>query len=263
LSTTVTDPRIDPPPVGVSDTVKPHFPFAARTKPLLQGIAPEGLMLYSPEAVRFDRVNDEALAFITCTDVLLVDPIAMLLKLKDVGANVSGFVAGPPVAVPLRLTDCGLKGTPVVVSLTASPPFTDPDKPSVVGLNVTLKVHAAAALSMLPQGVTPPAMAAKSPPAAHKIFWAVTALFRTVTINGLLVLPTVVEGNTKLVGVSAIVTSPVPESVIRCGAPLTPLSLIVIAPAIDPITAGENVTLRVHDAPVARGLWLTQLSASP
>lgn len=263
MSTTVTDPRMDPPVVGVSDTVKPHLAFAARTKPPLQGVAPEGLTLYSPEAVRLDKVNDEALAFVTCTEVLFVDPIAMLLKFKDVGENESGFVAGPPVAVPVRFTDCGLKGTPVAVSLTASPPFTDPDKPSVVGLNVTFKVHAEAALSVLAQGVTPPATAAKSPPATQEIFWAVAALFRTVTISGLLVLPTVVEGNTKLVGLSAIVTSPVPESVIRCGAPLTPLSLIVIAPAIDPITAGENVTLRVQDAPVARGLLLTQLSVSP
>ena len=91
----------------------------------------------------------------------------------------------------------------------------------------------------------------------------VLALLVTVTVSGLLVLPTFVAGKTRLAGETAIVTCPVPDSCIRCGAPLIPLSTMVMAPGIDPITVGENVTLTVQVAFAARGLLLTQLSLSP
>jgi hypothetical protein len=43
LSTAVTEPTIDPPLVGVRETVKPHLARAARTSPFVQGAAPDGV----------------------------------------------------------------------------------------------------------------------------------------------------------------------------------------------------------------------------
>ena len=105
LSTTVIEPNIDPPLLGVSETENPHFALAASTKPLVQGFAPDGVTLYSPDAVKLDKVTGAPLAFASCADVVLVDPIARFPKFKDAGENVNGLVGGPPVAVPERLTD--------------------------------------------------------------------------------------------------------------------------------------------------------------
>lgn len=159
LSVTVTEPRIDPPVVGVSDTVNPHLVFAGSTNPEVHGLAPEGFTLYSPDAFKLEIVSAAPLAFNICTDALLVAPIALLVKFNDVGEKISGFDDAPPVAVPVKFTACGLNGTPVAVSLTARPPLIVPLNPFVVGLNVTLKVHADEALSVLPHGFVPPATA--------------------------------------------------------------------------------------------------------
>jgi hypothetical protein len=66
LSTAVTEPTIEPPLVGVSDTVNPHFAFAASTSPLVHGFAPEGATLYSPEAVRLESVIADLPAVVIC-----------------------------------------------------------------------------------------------------------------------------------------------------------------------------------------------------
>jgi hypothetical protein len=151
---------------------------------------------------------------------------------------------------------------PLAVSVTVKPPFTTPAVPLVVGVKVTLNVQLAAEFKVLPQGFEPLAIAAKFPPAAHDIFCAVAALLVTVTVCGLLVFPTVVAGKVKVAGETAIVICAEPESAMRCGAPFTPLSLIVTIPGIVPTTVGAKLTLMLHDAPAASGLLLTQVSVS-
>jgi hypothetical protein len=136
-----------------------------------------------------------------------------------------------------------------------------PAVPLVVGEKVTLSVQLVAAFSVLPQGVEPLPTAAKSPLEDHEIFCAVAALFLTVTVCGLLVLPTTVLEKVKLAGDTAMVTVLAPESGIRCGGPLTPLSLIVIIPGTVPVTLGEKATLMLHEAPAAK-LLPAQLSVS-
>jgi hypothetical protein len=212
LSTTVTEPDNDPPPVGVSETENPHFAPAASSKPLVQGLVPDGVTPYSPDAVRLDNFTGTPLELVSWADPVLVDPIATLPKFIDPGENVRGLAGGPPVALPERLTDCGLKETPVAVSVTASPPLTSPPVPFVVGENVTLNVQLDAALSEFPHGLVPPPTAAKSPPATQEMFCAVAALFVIVTVIGALILPTVVWGNVRMVGETAMVTSPEPDS---------------------------------------------------
>jgi hypothetical protein len=134
--------------------------------------------------------------------------------------------------------------------------------PLVVGLKVTLKVQLDAGLSELPQGLTPLPTAMKLPLVAQEIFCVEAALFVIATVMELLVLPTVVVGNVREGGETAIGSSPEPANAIRCGAPFTPLSTMLITPAIEPPTVGENITLMVQDEPPAIGLPLTQLSVS-
>jgi hypothetical protein len=131
-----------------------------------------------------------------------------------------------------------------------------------VGVKVTLKVQLDIALIELPHGLVPLPTATKFPPVTQEVFCVVLALFVTVTVIGLLVLPTVVVGNTMVGGETAIVSCPEPDNAILWGAPFTPLSAMLMAPAIDPVTVGEKITLMLQEAPAASGLPLTQLSVS-
>ena len=140
----------------------------------------------------------------------------------------------------------------MAVSLTAKPPLTTPAVPSVVGEKVTLSVQLDAATSVPLHGFEPLPTAAKSPPAAQEIFCTVAALLVTVTVCAALVLPTAVEVKVSAAGETAMVTLLAPESGIRCGAPFTPLSLIVMIPGSVPKMVGENFTLMVQEAPAAR-----------
>src|SRR5579863_5610946 len=175
-------PCTEPTLVGVSETLMPHLALDLSTRPATQGALAEGPTLKSPDPVTLDRVSEPAVEFWITALPVYVSPIATLPKLSEVGENANGLVAGPPVASPLKVTDCGLKRTLPEVSLTAKAPRTVPPVPFVVGLNVTLNVHDAAAASTLPQGAVPLATAAKSPPTLQPIFCAALALFVTVTV---------------------------------------------------------------------------------
>jgi hypothetical protein len=139
--------------------------------------------------------------------------------------------------------------------------LTTPEVPFVVGENVTLSVQLDAAFSVPLHGLEPPPTAAKSPPAVHEMFCALAVLLVTVTVCAALVLPTAVDAKVSVAGETAIVILLAPESGMRCGAPFTPLSLIVMIPGSVPKMVGENFTLMVQEAPAAR-LWPAQLSVS-
>jgi hypothetical protein len=72
-----------------------------------------------------------------------------------------------------------------------------------------------------------------------------------------LVVPTVCDGNVKLVGEGVTMTVvPVPDKVTLCGE-VDALSVMVIVPGRLPLVVGENVTLIVQVAPPAKeGLQL-------
>jgi len=68
----------------------------------------------------------------------------------------------------------------------------------------------------------------------------------------LLVVPTVCDGNVKLVGAGVTITVvPVPDKVTLCGE-VDALSVIVMVPGRLPLVVGENVTLIVQVAPPAK-----------
>jgi hypothetical protein len=76
--------------------------------PALHGLAPDPATEYSPEAVILDRVSDAELALSTCAEPVFEEPMATSPKFSAAGEKANGFVDGPPVALPERLTDCGL-----------------------------------------------------------------------------------------------------------------------------------------------------------
>ena len=123
--------------------------------------------------------------------------------------------------------------------------------PLKLGVNVTLKVHAAPAARVAPQGAVPDGVAAKSPLATMPEMVSVAPeLFVSVTVCGALVVPTACDAKVRLVGDNATGTSPVPDRPAICGLP-APEVAIDTAPLIDPVSEGVKVTARVHLADLA------------
>jgi hypothetical protein len=108
LSIAVTPPNNAPLFVGVTDNVKVHFAFAARTKPLVQGFVPDGVTPNSPSVLKFASVSEEPLTFCIDTEMFFVVPTTVEPRFAAEGENVSGFVPAPPVALPVKFTDWGL-----------------------------------------------------------------------------------------------------------------------------------------------------------
>lgn len=141
------------------------------------------------------------LFFIVTVFAAAMEPTGSLPKAKLTGENVTG--ATP---VPVRATICGEFDA---VSLTVITPGM---LPVVAGVNVTLMVHVAPALRVLPQVL----VRAKSPDAGGtEIVVCAVPVFFTVTTLGKLVAPTACAVNVSAAGETVtVVAFPVPVRLI-------------------------------------------------
>jgi hypothetical protein len=162
-----------------------------------------------PLAVIVIPIRVELVLFVIVTVfAVVVELTASLPKAKLTGVNVTG--ATP---VPVKVTICGEFEA---VSLTV---ITPEMLPVAEGLNVTLIVHVAPALRLLPQVVLD---CAKSPDAGEieSEVEAVPVFFTVTTLAGVLVDPTACAVNVSAAGVTVIVTVvafPVPVRLMDCG----------------------------------------------
>jgi len=174
LSVKVSAPVAAPDAVGVNVTPTVQLEPAATLVPQVLLAMPKG-----PLAAMADNVSDPLWLLVSVTDFAeLVEPTAVVLKLKDVDDSVTGALP-----VPLRFTVCGLL---TALSVKVSVP---PAAPSADGVNVTLTVQLAPAAMPVPQVL--PEMA-NGPPAGTEMLVNVSAvLIRLVTVTDFeaLVLP--------------------------------------------------------------------------
>jgi hypothetical protein len=134
-----TEPFVEAILSGVNVTAIVHFAEAASAPP--QGVEPlpaEEKAALALIAVMFT----EALPLFVTVMVFgaLVIPMAVAAKVRVVGLKVSGTV-GPPVAVPVSATICGLRAP--LVAITRPPSVA----PLEAGAKVTIIVHLVAAFS--------------------------------------------------------------------------------------------------------------------
>ena len=142
--------------------------------------------------------------------------------------------------MPVSGTCCGLSG-----ALSAI--VREPNRgPTDVGVNVTVIVQLAPALTLLPQLL----VVAKSPEAAiFETASATAPVLVRVTVCDALVLPTVCGPNNRKAGETAAGLRPIPRSGICRGLSGAP-SAIVSAPIRGPAAVGVKVTAIVQLAPV-------------
>lgn len=149
-----------------------------------------------------------------------------------------------PVPVPVRLTDCTLPVTSLLLSVIFKVAVRVPE---AVGVNVTLNVQLLLAASELGHVV----VSAKSPglvPENAMLLMdraAFPVLF-SVTVWDVLVVPRFWLVKVRLVGVTpATGALPVPVRLTNCGLPAALSAMLTEAVRV-PIAAGVNVTLIVH-----------------
>jgi hypothetical protein len=157
-----------------------------------------------------------------------------------------------PVPVPVRLTDCWLPVTSLLLSVMTKEAVR---LPAAKGVNVTLNVQLLPDASVLPHVV----VSAKSPelvPVNVMLLMARAAfpVLFNVTTWAVLVVPRFWLVKVRLVVVTpADGALPVPARVIVCGLP-TALSIMLTEAARLPIAAGVNLTLIVQLALAANEL---------
>jgi hypothetical protein len=164
----------------------------------------------------------------------LVEPTAVVLKLKDVADSVTGALP-----VPLRLTVCGLL---MALSAKVSVPVA---APSATGVKVTPTVQVAPAAMPVPQVLLE---TANGPPAGTEMLVNVSTVLRrlvTVTVFAALVLPSARVPKLKLVAEKVTGALPLPDTETVC---VPTLSVIVRTPEAEPTAVGEKTTEMVHDA---------------
>jgi hypothetical protein len=124
--------------------------------------------------------------------------------------------------------------------------------PVTFGVKVTLKVQAAAAATVAPQGAVPDGAAEKSPLATMlEIVSVEPELLFSVTVLGALVVPTASVLKARLVGDSTTGIAPVPDTPMICGLTAPPELAIATAPLIAPVPDGVKLTDKVHLADFA------------
>jgi len=172
----------------------------------------------------------------------LADPTTVAVNASLVGVIV---ITTGAVPVPVSFTVCGEFDA---VSVTVNEPVR---VPVVRGVNVTVTVQLAAAISVVGQLF----VCAKSPVAAETVSGVDTLPeFFTVTALPALVVFMVCAANVSLAGVVVTVTTaatPVPVREAVCGAPKA-VSLIVSCPGRIPVVVGSKVTEIVHFAFAAK-----------
>jgi hypothetical protein len=185
---------------------------------------------------------------VNVTDLVeLVEPTAVVLKLKELADSVTGALP-----VPARLTVCGLL---IALSAKLRVPVT---APSAAGVKVTPIVQLAPAAMLSPQVLL--AMAKELPaememPVSES---AVLSLLVTVTVFATLVLPTASEPKLRLLEENVTGALPLPVTAMVC---VPALSVIVRTSEAEPTTVGEKMTAMVHDAagamlPLQVFVWL-------
>jgi len=147
--------------------------------------------------------------------------------------------------VPVRGTTCGL---PVALSLIVIVPAIAPE---IVGMNLTVIVHCAPALRVLPQLF----VSLKSPPGTMLVMLkAADPVLVSFTVFDELVVFTCWALKVRLVGDRVTVVPPavvpLPVRLITCGLPAA-LSLTLIVPGWLPVAVGVKVTLMEQLAPAA------------
>jgi hypothetical protein len=172
----------------------------------------------------------------------LVVPTVCAANVSLVGVTVTMTVPAE-APVPERFTVCGELDAWSVIEI-------EPVRvPVVVGVNVMFTVQFAPAPSVLMQVVLD---CAKSP-VGVPMESVVDPVPELATVNdmGALVVPTVCDGNVKLVGEGVTMTVvPVPDRVTLCG-DVDELSVIVMVPGRLPLAVGVKVTLMVQVTPPA------------
>ncbi len=132
-SAIATEPLIDPVSVGVKVTDSVHFADLASAPP--QGLVPLPTAEKLPEAVMELIVIVPVLLLVTVTTLAAaVAPTPVEVKVSDAGLMVSG-TAGPPVAVPVSPTICGVKAP--LVKMSRAPLI----EPLYCGVKVTVIVQ--------------------------------------------------------------------------------------------------------------------------
>jgi hypothetical protein len=198
-----------------------------------------------PLSRMLEMVSAAAPVFFTVTVwTALAEPTLVAAKLKLVGLN---EMAGVPVPVPLRETECGDPGALSVKTTAAL------RAPAAVGLKVTEIVQLAPAARLAPQVV----VSGKSPllPVSPmlEMVSAAAPVFFSVIVWAALAEPTLVSAKLKLVGLkeTADVPVPVPLRGTVCGDPAA-LSVTATAALRAPAAVGLKVTEIVQLAPAAR-----------
>ncbi len=188
-----------------------------------------------PLAAMPENTSDALWLLVSVTDLAeLVEPTAVVLKLKDVADSVTGALP-----VPLRVTVCGLL---IALSVNVSAPVA---APSAVGVKVTPTVQFAPAAMPVPHVLL--AMA-NGPPAGTEMLVNVSAVVRrfvTVTAFVALVLPMASVPKLKLEAENVTGALPLPVTLTVW---VPALSVIVTTPEAEPTTVGENTTAIVHEA---------------
>src|SRR5208283_3468203 len=227
--------------VGVNVTLIVQVPFAATelphvlVSPKSPGLAPVNKMLV------MDRAAFPVLFRVTTWAGVLVVPTVWLLKSKLVAVRLT---VGPR-PVPVRLTDCWLPATLLLLSVMVREATRLPE---AAGVNVTLIVQLLFAVSELPHVV----VSEKSPGLVpvNPMLLMVRATFPvllSVTVWAALGVPTLLV-NGLVVVTPAMGALSVPVRFTDCVLPATLLllSVMVKKAARVPIAVGVNVTLIVQ-----------------
>jgi hypothetical protein len=240
-------------PVAVGVKVTPTLQLApgAMLVPQVLPAIPKGPLAPTPE-----MVSDTPRLLVSVTDLVeLVEPTAVVLKLRELADSVTGAVP-----VPVRLTICGLL---IALSAKLRVPVAPP---SAVGVKVTPTVQVAPAAILVPHVLL--AMA-KGLPVEMEIpvsVSAVLSLLVIVTVFAMLVPPTASEPKLRLLEENVTGALPLPVTVTVC---VPALSAIVRTPETEPTTVGEKTTAMVHDAagatlPLHVFVWLNgPVTATP
>lgn len=177
----------------------------------------------------------------------LVEPTAVVLKLKDVADSVNGALP-----VPLRVTVCGLL---MALSAKVSVPVA---APNAAGEKVTPTVQVAPAAIPVPQVLLE--MANGPPTGTEMLVNASTVLMWLVTVTffAALVLPSASDPKLKLAAEKVTGALPLPVTLTVC---VPALSEIVRIPEAEPATVGEKMTAMLHVAagamlPLQLFVWL-------
>lgn len=172
---------------------------------------------------------------VSVTDLVeLVEPIAVVLKLREPADSVTGAVP-----VPVRVTVCGLL---IALSAMLRVPVA---APNATGVKVTPTRQFAPAAMLIPQVLLAMAKGLPVDMEMPVSVSAVLSLLVTVTVFTALVLATASEPKLRLLEETVTGALPLPVTATVC---VPALSVMVRTPEAEPTTVGEKMIEIVHDA---------------